>query len=181
MQRAVCRGLIIHIKFTFLTAEEIYPQKPHFVFLIPEVGLVSEIDVRCLEHGIFPGFFLLDVVFHAADGGTAEDDDHGQVDDRHESHQYVRGAPHKAEFHDGAGEDDHCGDDAEGVQESSARSFSAEVLQSHLRIVEVADQCSEGEQAERDGDEDRTESTQRLRGCRLDPGHSLELVAGRHA
>ena len=127
---------------------------------VPEIRLIPELDIFRPEYGIFSFFFLFHIITHALDRRTAKDDDNRQVDQCHEAHQHVRSTPHKTEFHDGTRQDDQCGDDAEGIEECFSRCASAQGFQPHLCIVEVADQCGEGKQAERDGDKDCSEAAQ---------------------
>lgn len=59
------------------------------------------------------GLALGDVVVRAADGLVAQNDDDGQVDERHEAHQDVAQVPRDLELEEGAREDEQRGDGAE--------------------------------------------------------------------
>ena len=148
---------------------------------IPKVCLISELYIPCSEHGIFSFFFLLHIIFHGADRRAAQDEDDGQVDERHQSHEHIRHIPYKAEFHRCADQHDQGGDDAEGIDQSLSGLSAAEELQSHLRVVEVPDQGSEGEQAECDRDEYGAESAEGIGSGGLHPGHPRKVSARSYA
>ena len=50
------------------TEETIYSEKPHFASLIPEIGLILQMDVRRPENGIFPCLFLFYIVLRSQAG-----------------------------------------------------------------------------------------------------------------
>ena len=123
------------------------------------------------------GLALGDVVVCAADGLVAEDDDDGQVDERHESHQDIAQVPRDLELEERACEDEQRGDGAEEREHPVLHVLVAhEEAEVDLGVVEVTDQRGEGEEEQGNRDEDLRDALAEDRGHRV-----LHEGSARHA
>ena len=115
-------------------------------FSVPEIGLFLQSDGSGLELGVLASLPLGHIVLQRTHGRAAQNNDHRQVDQRHNAHQHIGQIPNKAHAHAGAEPDDTGGNQTEAGHKGFGRNLVHNVGEQVVNIVEVAQQGGKGEQ-----------------------------------